>query len=427
VGVEDLSYAKEARQSLGSRLTSSVQGLSPDLKRLIAIGFIEIAAVNFYTSVLMPYYRELGYGSDVAGFLSSVLQVVGALVAVGAGFMADTIGRKRLYTAGQLFRCAAAGLLMVTRNYAGLILVSVMRGMSGIQNPAQSAMIAGHTRKENRATLYGIIQTASQAASVLAPLAAGYLADRFGVMSTFGTGLLLASVAVLVGLPLKDAPSPAPCPESSSGEVSKDASRSTVKESMRARITRMYKDNRPLALTSLLVASLLGGLANGAVNIVLPFAVMDRFSSAYSVVSAAGAFSALGTMLVLLIGGRLADLRGRRSVIMASGMTFPLLMLGMFAISSLWQLFALLVLVTMAGNISSPAISAVYMEAVGDQDRATFSGLQLSLNNTGAALGSVAAGIAYKLSPNLTWGAIIALFALQLPLYAMAIPRSKEA
>ncbi|MGE5578879.1 MAG: MFS transporter [Bacillota bacterium] len=422
-----MSTAKDTRISAASRLTSAIGGLSPDLRRLIAIGFIEIAAVNFYVSVLMPYYRELGYGSDVAGFLGSVLQVVGALVAVGAGFMADTFGRKRLYVAGQLFRCAAAGLLMVTRNYAGLVLVSIVRGMAGVQHPAQSAIIAAHTRKDNRATLYGIIQTASQAASVTVPLAAGYLADRFGVMSSFGAGLLLASLAVIMAIPLKDAPASGPCPEPAVSPSSSTAGRTVAKESIRGRISRMYRDNRPLALTSLLAVSLMNGLANGAVNIILPFMVMDRFSSAYSVVSAASAFSALGTMLVLLIGGRIADLRGRRGVVMVSGMVLPILMLGIFAVNALWQLFALLVLVTMAGNISTPAINAVYMEAVGDQDRATFWGLQLGLNNSGMALGSIAAGVAYKFSPNLCWIAVIVLFALQLPLYALAIPRSKDA
>lgn len=422
-----MSYAKESRQSFASRLTSAVTGLSPDLRRLITVGFVEIAAVNFYASVLMPYYRELGYGSDVAGFLSSVLQVVGALVAVGAGFMADTFGRKRLYVAGQLFRCAAAGLLMVTRNYAGLVLVSVVRGLAGIQQPAQSAIIASHTRKDNRATLYGIIQTASQAASVTAPLAAGYLADRFGVMSSFGAGLLLASVAVIMAIPLKESPASTECPDKPAGQPAVASGKPAAQESLWGRLRRMYRDNNALALTALLTASLVSGLANGAVNIVLPFMVMDRFSSAYTVVSAASSFAALGTMLVLLIGGRIADLRGRRGVVLTSGMVFPVLMLGIFVINSLWQLFAILLLVTMAGNISSPAISAVYMESVGDQDRATFSGLNLALSNAGMALGSIASGIAYKFSPNLTWIVIMVLFAVQLPLYAVAIPKSKGA
>jgi DHA1 family multidrug resistance protein-like MFS transporter len=404
-------------------LSSAKTALPVDLRRLVLIGFVEISAVNFYVSILMPYYRSLGYGSEVAGVLTSVLQVVGALVAVGAGFMADTLGRKKLYVAGQLFRCAAAGLLMVTRSYAGLVLISVMRGMAGIQSPAQSAILASHTRRQNRATLYGLLQTASQAASVVTPLAAGYLADRFGVMASFGTGLLLASVAVIIAIPLKEGAN-----EESSCQVERPvASEQTpvAAESVQARVVRMFKENRPAALYALLGASLINGLTNGATNILLPFMVMDRFSSAYTTVSSASSFSALGTMLVLLIGGRIADLRGRRGLVLVSGFIFPVLMIGLFAVNALWQLFTILVLITMAANIGSPAISAVYMEAVGDRDRATFAGLQMSLNNAGMALGSVAAGIGYKLNPTWSWIVVIALFASQLPLYAVAIPREK--
>ena len=412
-------------RSLTTALSSAWTALSGDLRRLILIGFVEITAVNFYASLLMPYYRSLGYGSEVAGALTSVLQVVGALVAVGAGFMADNLGRKKLYVAGQLFRCAAVGLLMVTRSYAGLVLISAVRGLASVQTPAQSAIFASHTRRENRATLYGLYQTAAQAASVVAPLLAGFLADRFGVMASFGTGLLLACVAVAIAVPLKDGTQTDPAAKEARAATPVAEVVAPARETVGKRISRMFKENRPVTLSALLASSLTNGLANGATNILLPFMIMDRFSSAYATVSASQAVGAMGTMLVLLIGGRIADLRGRRGVVLVSGAIFPLLMVGIFAVNALWQLLAILFLITMAGNISSPAVSAVYMEAVGDKDRATFAGLQMSLQNTGMALGSIAAGIGYKFSSFWSWVAVIILFSLQLPLYALAIPRER--
>ena len=95
---EATSQSGETKQSNRgplARIASAYSGLTIDLRRLLIVGFVEIMAVNFYASLLMPYYRSLGYGSEVAGVLTSVIQVVGAVIAVGAGFMADNLGRKK--------------------------------------------------------------------------------------------------------------------------------------------------------------------------------------------------------------------------------------------------------------------------------------------------------------------------------------------
>ena len=410
-----------------SRIGAAWSGLDSDLKRLILTGFTEVIAVNLYASVLMPYYRSLGFGSQTAGVLTSVLQVVGAVVAVFAGLMADSVGRKKMYVAGQLLRCTAAGLLLLTRSYAGLVLVSVVRGLAIIQSPAQSAIFAAYTRKQNRGTMLGLYQTFSQLASVLGPLAAGIIADRFGVTRSFGAGLILACAAVALAVPLKERaaaaepehPAPAgarPAPQPV-GELA-------PREPLLGRVARMFKENRPVVLSSLLAASVVNGLGNGAAGILLPFTIMDRFSSAYTTVSASASVAALGSMLVLLIGGRIADVRGRRGLILVSGSILPLLMLSILVATSLWQLFALIIFLTMIGNVASPAMSAVNVEAVSERDRATFAGFQMGLNSAGVALGSVCAGIGYRLSSNWSWVAVIVMFALQPPLYAIALPKA---
>jgi MFS family permease len=408
-----------------SRIGAAWSGLDSDLKRLILTGFTEVIAVNLYASVLMPYYRSLGFGSQTAGVLTSVLQVVGAVVAVFAGLMADSVGRKKMYVAGQLLRCTAAGLLLLTRSYAGLILVSVIRGLAIIQSPAQSAIFAAYTRKENRGTMLGLYQTFSQLASVLGPLAAGVIADRFGVTRSFGAGLILACAAVALAVPLKERAAAAEPEHPAAGAppAPQPVGELAPREPLLGRVARMFKENRPVVLSSLLAASVVNGLGNGAAGILVPFTIMDRFSSAYTTVSASASVAALGTMLVLLIGGRIADVRGRRGLILVSGSILPLLMLSILLATSLWQLFALIIFLTMIGNIASPAMSAVNVEAVSERDRATFAGFQMGLNSAGVALGSVCAGIGYRLSSNWSWVAVIVVFALQPPLYAIALPK----
>jgi len=401
----------------------------PNMRRLIWISFVEMLSVNAYFTLIVPFAKNLGLDSGSVGALNSLMQVVSAVVAVAAGVLADHFGRKRLYTAGQLMRVAITVALLATHSYLGLALVFVLRGLASIQGPAQSAITANLTRRENRATMLGLSQTLGQLASVLMPIASGAVADRYGVKASFAVALVLAAVAVIMGIALKDKTAASEDADPAADGVTAGADVRTVEsvrpgevEPLLARLRRMFAGKRAVTLSLLMVATVFNGLGNGGVNILLPFTIMDRFSSAYTVVASAGSMMALGTMLVLLIGGRLADVSGRRTMVMTSGVIFPLLMLGLFYVNTLWELNLVLILVSMVGNISSPAIGAVYMEAVADRDRATFAGLQMSLNAAGMALGSAVAGVVYKMSPNWAWLGVIAVMVLQVVCYHFVLP-----
>lgn len=390
----------------------------PNLRRLILAGFFEMLSVNAYFSLIVPFAKTLGLDSQSVGALNSVLQIVSAVTAVVAGVAADRASRKLMYVAGQIVRLAITLALLATHSYVGLIAVFALRGLVSVQIPAQQAMMAGLTQRSNRATMLALWQTLSQLASVLMPLAAGVIADVYGARMSFLIGGVLAAVAIAIGVGLKEQPVLAH-PAAAAG-----AAQDRVP--LTDRLRHMFGSGRGVGLSFLLGAGLLNGIGNGAMNIILPFTIMDRFSSAYAAVASSSSVMAFGTMLVLLIGGRMADLGGRRRMVMVSGFIFPLIMLPIFIINAQWQLSLMLILVSMVGNISSPAIGAVSMEAVEDRDRATFAGLQMGVNACGNALGSVLAGIAYLISPSWSWAAVIAAWFLQVGCYHFVLPHDSR-
>lgn len=430
-----LSLRRTLRAPLGSFRT-----MSADLKRLLVIGLVESAAVNAYAAVIAPWAKQMGYGADVLGILTAVLQIVSAVVSFGSGFLADWLGRRRMYTLGQMLRCAVPILLLTMHNYAGLVLVFVVRGLCAVQGPAQQGIFAAHTSRGNRATMLGIWQALWQLASVLVPVTVGVLAERCGVRLPFVIGAVLCTAATLVGLglheqPSRDEPSVAPLeagladPAVAEAEQARTTPASvadTARISFRTKMKGIFAQGRALPLTLLLLAGVANGLANGATNIVLPYTVMDRFSSGYVVVTALSSVMAFGSMVAMLFGGRLADRNGRRSIVMITGSLFPLLMAGILFAGSVWMFAALLMLVSLIGNASSPAISAVYMEAVPDEDRSTFSGVSGGLTSAATALGAVLGGRLYAMNLNIAWIAVIVCFALQVPCYFFALPADRR-
>jgi len=410
-------------------------GLDRNLKRLILLNFLGIASANTYVSVIVPWCRSIGFESAAVGGLNSIFQVVSAVMAVVGGMAADQFGRKNLFMVGQILRVAVATCLFVVRGYLGLVILFVMRGMVVVQRPSYWALLGGYTTRKNRATFMGISQAAGQTGQLVMPVVAGVLADHYGVKIPFMIALVFAIVGCIVTLALNGSRSKVRFPSSAADGRAKDmvsglpkksgeSSRSTS-QALASTLRRMFTGSRRTVVVLLLLASVLQGMSNGAVNLMLPFSIMDRFAGGYTGVSAAMTVSALGQIAVLLLGGRMADKYGRKNVIVFSGIGLTLMMGSIFLINAIWQLYAVLLLASMIGNISSPAIRAVYLEAVDERDRATFSGLEMGFVSAGLAIGSVLAGITYQVSFEWSWLGVFVITALEFLLLYIAVSCGK--
>lgn len=406
------------------------------MQRLIAIGVVETLAASLYASLLAPWYKSLGYESAAQGWLSFLLQITSAVVAIAGGILADRLGRKRMYTAGQVIRCAVPIFLLLTQSFVGLVIVSVLRGLTSIQKPAERAFMGSYTKKDTRATTMAIHQTAYLLAAMIGPMIAGFLADLYGVKPPIVLGLVLALVAIIMAIPIRDPidkdegrvqcesgheedGSQEPSLHANEPEVTKTFSERTFLSGAK----ELFSRPTSFSLVLLLVASLTNGFANGAVNILLPFTVMDKFSSGYTAVTALTVFSSLGTALVTLVGGRIADIKGRRDIILIPGGIFPFLMLSIIWIEQLWQVYALLLLITMVGNISGPATQALNMEMVEPKYLATWSGFLMCASALGMGVGSIAGGAMYYLDPDMAWIATVVLFASSVVCYYLVLKK----
>ncbi|HHY69096.1 MAG TPA: MFS transporter [Bacillota bacterium] len=401
------------RESSLGKAGAFLSNIDPGMRRLIAIGVVETLAVTLYASLLAPWYKSLGYESAAQGWLAFVVQLTSALVAIAGGILADRLGRKRMYVTGQIIRCAVPVFLLLTKSYLGLIIVSLLRGLTLIQKPAENAFVGAYTEQKNRATLMSIHQTAYLLAAMVGPMTAGFLADLYGVKIPMVLGLVLAVAAIIIAIPLKD---PLETEQDASDAIYIEQQSLTVRSFFSGVKELFSQPNSPI-LVMLLIASLANGLGNGAVNILLPFTVMDRFSSGYTAVTALSLFSSLGTVLVILIGGRIADIKGRRGIILISGSIFPVIMISMLWISELWQVYAVLLLITMVGNISSPAMQALNIEVVEPKYLATWSGFLMCASSLGMGVGSILGGFMYRLNPDLAWIVTVILFALSVVCY----------
>jgi len=79
--------------------------------------------------------------------------------------------------------------------------------------------------------------------------------------------------------------------------------------------------------------------------------------------------------------------------------------------------YAVLLLITMVGNISSPAMQALNIEVVEPKYLATWSGFLMCASSLGMGVGSILGGFMYRLNPDLAWIVTVILFALSVVCY----------
>ena len=84
----------------GSRLQRVVGAVDPALGLLAAIGFVSQVGISVMLPLLPLYATELGAPPIVLGLLTSAFAVTNAFGQLGAGFLSERWGARRLMTAG---------------------------------------------------------------------------------------------------------------------------------------------------------------------------------------------------------------------------------------------------------------------------------------------------------------------------------------
>jgi MFS transporter, DHA1 family, multidrug resistance protein len=139
-------------------------------------------------------------GPSTAGLALAVFAVGNAVALTFSGRLADTLGRKPMVITGLVVTGLALGAVGFTDDVPLFVVFSVIAGFgSGLLNPSQQAAVAdviGNQR--NGGKVLAAFQMATDAGTILGPILAGALADRFSYGLAFAaTGAITLAAAFL--------------------------------------------------------------------------------------------------------------------------------------------------------------------------------------------------------------------------------------
>ena len=297
------------------------------------------------------YIEALGGTAATIGLIGAVEAIARGIVQIPGGYLADKYGRKWLI-ASMTFVAAFSRLFYIfAPTWEWILVGAFLVGITNIYGPALMAIVADSVPKEKRGMAFSLINLIASVSTTPAPLLAGVLYARMGLIPSMRLGYAIAFggflVAAILRLRLNETvEKPA---KFNIGEVA-----ATIPFSMRESfgVWRLL----PRAAFVFFVANLFGSFAIGLFQPVITLYTVNDLGIdpvAFSYIMTA----MFVTMIIVAIpSGKLIDKIGRKKPLIIAGVAsivwVPLLVWGDF-----WRLILamtltglLIVLFNSAGN-----------------------------------------------------------------------------
>lgn len=373
-------------------------GRSAGLRGVVVLVYALLIALMIVESTLPPllptFSREFGLSTVETGALLAASAFGMLLASIPAGLVADRFGARAITLAGGAVVTLAALVQGFAMDFWSLL---AGRGLFGLGlGTIWTAGVAWIShRPTGRAAALGGTTSAAALGFMVGPALGGNLAERFGVSVPF---VVAAGVAAAVTVAL--------------AFVRENGGRTT--EERQPLPSTLRAVSREQRVVSALVLVLLGGLAMGTVNLLVPLHLDANGLSAGGIGTALSAMSA-----VFFVSSALVARLGDRPVTLATAAAGLLVGATVFVLPIASGATAVLVLfLLLRGSLAAPLSTIAYPLAVaGGESAGVRAGAALALVNVAwsstATVGPlVAGGIAEVAGERGAFGVLLAAYAV---------------
>jgi MFS family permease len=154
-------------------------------------------ASSVVTPYISPYFLLLGGSETLLGVFWAIYLFLNLLVVMPGGYVADTIGRKRILVLMTLLTALAFLLFSGSPLWGFLFIPQALIAVSALSNPALDAILADSIPEKRRSTGFALVLAFSSVGWTLGPLVGGYFYDSGGV---WGIRLAFLFSAIGVGI-----------------------------------------------------------------------------------------------------------------------------------------------------------------------------------------------------------------------------------
>src|SRR2546423_2796062 len=186
-------------------------GLKRNLVILLLATFVIGAGEELWIRFIPKYLQALGAGIFVIGLFDALRTLLGAIHAYPGGVLVDRWGHRHAFIAFNLFSIAGYSVVLLVPHWGAVIAgMFLLLSWTCFSLPASFSLIGASLSANRHAMGVGLQSIIKRLPIMVAPLAGGYLIDRFGIIDGVRIGLvmsiLLSGATLFLQRKLRDAP-----------------------------------------------------------------------------------------------------------------------------------------------------------------------------------------------------------------------------
>ncbi len=362
--------------------------------------FVSMLGFGLVMPLLPIYARDFGATGTQLGLLTASFAITRLITTFPGGWLADRAGRKKPIILGLLAYSIVMALYGFSQDANQLILLRGLQGMaSGVVWPVISTMVVDMVLPRDRGKAMALYEMTHFLGMVVGPGLGGILAEVFtiavpffvcGLMAFFSSILVVFTVQETFTKKLKN-------DDTQSENVTVEPS---SKASIYSNVTKIVKELTPYTsiFIGLCVARFVLAFSNSLMQPVLSVYAYEEIGLSEAGVGMLFTVQAVVTLFVTLPMGTVADVAGRKPMIIIGKIIHALAALIVIFSGSLWPLLLVMTMRGLGRAISNPSITALFSGLVPVSKRGKAMGIFNIFQNAGLVVGATVGGFLYEFS-----------------------------
>ncbi|MEL7626299.1 MAG: MFS transporter [Anaerolineaceae bacterium] len=185
---------------ISNEQTSSKTPLLTPVMRLFLVTMILANVAGAMYGGFLPLYLK-SLGADVAqiGLFFTISQIVPLVLQILGGWLSDSLGRLKSIAAGSVSGVVSYIALILAPTWGWVFLGEGLNAITrSLVGPSFGAFIAEESREDNRAKVYGLVDTFYTIVAIVGPPFGGFLVDRYGFKTMLIVAASIYTVATVI-------------------------------------------------------------------------------------------------------------------------------------------------------------------------------------------------------------------------------------
>jgi len=365
------------------------------LNRNLRYLFILNIAFGFSVQLINPlfplYLSEIGATAAQNARVISLGGLVATALMLPAGLYLDRIGRKKLLIGSSVINMIAMYLMSNATTWQQITPLFMIYSATGaLFMPARMSMITSNSELKDRASTFGIMNTAWPIAGVVSTLISGYMVEAVGWREVFIVGSIVNALSILPGLRIEK--------------------RKNYQPPRDTGFRDLFSREVGSVLLIFFIYGILLTTALGGINLIIPLYLESKFALSASQIALFFTAQSALNLVTQIPSGKIADRFGRKRTVLTLIGLLPFLYASWHFIGD-WRL--LLVVSTLSFGLWSmtwPATLSLLSGSVPSKLVGAAFGVNTTGNRLGFTIGPLIAGYFYvnyfDTAPFLVSGAI---------------------